>query len=93
MDDFNTHLEQHAFSDPSLDTKLSARETDDTDGFFGHFIQTGTSNTNHQLFKAYKEDSIEKNQSKQDNVLEASIIVKYGGLFLADPNMDNNRVV
>jgi hypothetical protein len=45
------------------------------------------------IFKAYKEELIEKNQSKQDMVLEVSIIEKFGGLYLADPNLDNAQVV
>jgi hypothetical protein len=93
MDDFNSHLEQHAVSVPSLEIKPAAREADHADEFVGHFIQTGTNTTNHWLFKAYKEESIEKNKSKQDTVLEASIIATFGGLNLVDPNLDKQHVV
>lgn len=93
MDEFNSSLEQHAVSDPSLDTKPSSTATANPDGFFGHFIQAGASTINRRLFKAYEEESIEKNQGKQDTVLEASIIAKYGGLYLADPEMDRKQVV
>ena len=46
-----------------------------------------------RLFKAYQEDTIELNQSKPDSVTEAHIIAKYGGLFLADPDIDKGEVV
>jgi hypothetical protein len=50
MDDFNSHLEQYAVWVPSLNTKPAVRETNDTDGCFGHFIQTGVKSNNHRLF-------------------------------------------
>ncbi len=41
----------------------------------------------------YKEETIELNQSKADAVTEAHIIAKYGGLFVADPDIDKRELV
>ena len=88
MDDFNSHLETSAATVPPEDFGDKNEE-----GFFNHFTKTNNASSNLRLFKAYEEDHIEQNQSKPDTVTEAHIIAKYGGLFLADPDIDKREVV
>ena len=89
MDEFNSHIEKSAM--------ISEEVVDDSkpgsDSFFKHFTQSRSISSTDRLFKAYEEDNIEKNQGKQDTVTEAHIIAKYGGLFLADPDIDKREVV
>jgi hypothetical protein len=47
----------------------------------------------HRLFKAFEEATIEGYHPKQDPVVEAAILAKYGGLFLADPDIDGKAMV
>lgn len=90
MDSFNLQLEQHAVDVQRTHSEQLSLEPSKSDEFFGHFIQSGGESTNRRLFRAYEEKTLEQQQNKQDSVLEASIIAKYGGLYLADPNMDGH---
>jgi hypothetical protein len=93
MDNFNKSLEQDSFAGTCLDPTPPLIGLNQEEGFFGHFIQgQGRGNTK-RVFKAYEEESLEKNQSKEDTVIEAAIIAKYGGLYLADPDLDELPVL
>jgi hypothetical protein len=93
MDEFNSHLERSSvIAQPAH--KSGKEATDITEeGFFKHFTKSRTVSSSLRLFKAYEEDSIELNQSKPDSVTEAHIIAKYGGLFIADPDIDKQELV
>ena len=88
MDDFNCSIER---SSVSVEPTHVADKHEE--GFFNHFTKISNVTSNVRLFKAYEEESIELNQSKADAVTEAHIIAKYGGLFVADPDIDQREVV
>ncbi len=88
MDDFNCSIERSAAT-----VELTHVADKHEEGFFHHFTKISNVKSNVRLFKAYEEETIELNQSKADAVTEAHIIAKYGGLFVADPDIDKREVV
>jgi hypothetical protein len=92
-DEFNIHLEQRALAEQKDDTEPGATTVKTNNSFFGHFIESGKIGAGRRLFKAFEEEAIEGNHAKQDTVVEAAILSKYGGLYLADPDIDGKAVV
>jgi hypothetical protein len=93
IDEFNKHLEQRALVEESDDASRGAVSPQTNNSFFGHFIESGKIGASHRLFKAYEQKGIEGYHPKQDPVVEAAILTKYGGLFLADPDIDGKELV